>query len=78
MRVPKTPLEDYSEESLQALFYGNDEFEGLIPWLERVAAMDGKASIREQIDTLSEESEPVLSVTVRGSMFMLGQWTFWV
>ena len=52
---PKTPLEDYSEESLQALFYGNDDFEGLIPWLERVAAMDGKASIREQIDTLREE-----------------------
>ena len=52
---PKTPLEDYAEASRQALFYGNDEFEGLIPWLERVAAMDGKASIREQIDTLREE-----------------------
>ena len=52
---PRTPLEDYAEASRQALFYGNDEFEGLIPWLERVAAMDGKASIREQIDTLREE-----------------------
>ena len=28
---------------------------GADSWLERVAAMDGKASIREQIDTLREE-----------------------
>jgi len=52
---PKTPLCDYSAEALRGLFEGNDEFEGMIPWLERVAAMDGKAAVKEQIDTLREE-----------------------
>ena len=54
---PKTPLSEFSKCSFDALFHGNDDFEGLIPWLERVAAMDGKAAVREQIDTLREERQ---------------------